>query len=629
MKLAVKQAAESMPNVLDEDEDIAAAEAELLEEVEGEEGGEGAPMGVPADVTCVVPGCGRRHGRMCTFPAEGEMRVAWTSVLEAVFPDLDINAPEPKLKLLCEDHFQQSDFDERGLIQPEAVPTLFPGGVKVIYNSSGADDAADPSGEETITCCVPGCATTGPAASMFTFPEDNHRAWATIISAATNKNNWRKGEMDAKTKRPLTLRVCKGHFQPDSFASDGTLVHKAHPSLFDGGKKKVILRPSANAPKAKPKPLQPAKRTGRPPGRPPADSSKKPGPVFVNVTDDGLQLLHKSGAHVKLGELTLAELRRIRDCIKDKLRTEISDQERANMELCMKQVTPRLQHKELVEAQDPTASPVMTDVMSLNPDLNDPDIKRLVESIKKVDKQRRDYERSLSKFFEQSDNYSRETESQTAKISSLRRKISAMETTYLRFFKYNDQRRALMGATRVSWTVPTLTLARDIIQKVGKTAYQRIMRMGFPLPSAEVVSKSMEKAHAQNVASGLVEVVEDKKADASTRLENGDEDHEEGGEPAAKRARTDEPAASLGALQGITAEDLQNVLAGKGSLRDSQGREVKVSLADVPGAPPGAKTVVMETPEDAGEVRYVPNDEDDGDDGGDGGDGDDGDDGHD
>ena len=48
------------------------------------------------------------------------------------------------------------------------------------------------------------------------------------------------------------------------------------------------------------------------------------------------------------------------------------------------------------------------------------------------------------------------------------------------------------------------------------------------------------------------------------------------------------------------------MLAGKGSLLDSQGRVIKVSLAEVPGAPPGAKTVVMETPDDAGEVRYVP-----------------------
>ena len=59
-------------------------------------------MTVPADVSCIVPGCGRRHGRMCTFPVEGEMKTAWTSVLEAVYPTLDVNAPEPKLKLLCE-----------------------------------------------------------------------------------------------------------------------------------------------------------------------------------------------------------------------------------------------------------------------------------------------------------------------------------------------------------------------------------------------------------------------------------------------------------------------------------------------------------------------------------------------
>ena len=51
------------------------------------------------------------------------------------------------------------------------------------------------------------------------------------------------------------------------------------------------------------------------------------------------------------------------------------------------------------------------------------------------------------------------------------------------------------------------------------------------------------------------------------------------------------------------------MLAGKGSLMDSHGRVIKVSLAEVPGAPPGAKTVVMETPDDAGEVRYVPAEE--------------------
>ena len=43
--------------------------------------------------------------------------------------------------------------------------------------------------------------------------------------------------------------------------------------------------------------------------------------------------------------------------------------------------------------------------------------------------QRRDYERSLSRFFEDSDTYARESEGLTLKINTLKRKISAMETT--------------------------------------------------------------------------------------------------------------------------------------------------------------------------------------------------------
>ena len=35
-------------------------------------------------------------------------------------------------------------------------------------------------------------------------------------------------------------------------------------------------------------------------------AAKKLGPVFVNVTDDGLQLLHKNGSSVPLKDLTLA-----------------------------------------------------------------------------------------------------------------------------------------------------------------------------------------------------------------------------------------------------------------------------------------------------------------------------------
>ena len=73
-----------------------------------------------------------------------------------------------------QDHFEPTDFDDRGLIQPAAVPTRFPGGVKVIYNSSGeaGGEGADQPPEEPeveeppepppIECCVPGCKTVGP-----------------------------------------------------------------------------------------------------------------------------------------------------------------------------------------------------------------------------------------------------------------------------------------------------------------------------------------------------------------------------------------------------------------------------------------------------------------------------------
>ena len=47
------------------------------------------------------------------------------------------------------------------------------------------------------------------AGRMFEFPEDLHRAWCSIITAATSKQNWKKGELDPKTKRPLEMRVCK------------------------------------------------------------------------------------------------------------------------------------------------------------------------------------------------------------------------------------------------------------------------------------------------------------------------------------------------------------------------------------------------------------------------------------
>ena len=47
-------------------------------------------------------------------------------------------------------------------------------------------------------------------------------------------------------------------------------------------------------------------------------------------------------------------------------------------------------------------------------------------------------------------------------------------------------------------------------RQVGKTAYGRILRMGFPLPSAEVVSTSMERAAADNVQWGLVDVMENR-----------------------------------------------------------------------------------------------------------------------
>ncbi|XP_043194346.1 uncharacterized protein LOC122366303 [Amphibalanus amphitrite] len=636
MKLAVKQPSESMPNILNEEgsdsmpaTDVDQAQQDEENEEAGGEEDEDAPMTVPADVSCIVPGCGRRHGRMCTFPVDGEMKTAWTSVLEAVFPALDVNAPEPKLKLLCEDHFESTDFDERGLIQPAAVPTRFPGGVKVIYNSSGdaeqppeEAEAEEPPEPPPITCCVPGCKTEGPKDSMFEFPEDLHRAWCSIITAATSKQSWRKGELDPKTKRPLEMRVCKEHFMADNFTEDKKLKPGSHPSLFDGGKKKVILRPSpAVPPTPKPKPKTHGNaRKPMTPKVPKESSGKKLGPVFVNVTDDGLQLLHKSGTAVPLSDLTLAELRRIHECLKDKLRGEPTEDEKRNLEKCVTQVKPVLEEKELSDAQDPDNSPVLADVMALNPDMHDVDVRRLVDSIKQVDSQRREYERSLSRFFEDSDSYARESEGLTLRINTLKRKISAMETTFLRFFKYNDQRRALMGASTVKWAVPTLTMARDIIQKVGKTAYGRILRMGFPLPSAEVVAASMERASAGNVQWGLVDVLENRATGEPQSIQpvpipqNGTTETRTEGEPAAKKAKTSGSGEAAttgdsGALQGITAEHLQNVLAGKGSLVDSKGRVIKVSLADVPGAPPGAKTVVMETPDDAGEVRYVPAEE--------------------
>ena len=37
------------------------------------------------------------------------------------------------------------------------------------------------------------------------------------------------------------------HFVPENFNSDGTLKAGSHPSLFEGGKKKVILKPSATS----------------------------------------------------------------------------------------------------------------------------------------------------------------------------------------------------------------------------------------------------------------------------------------------------------------------------------------------------------------------------------------------
>ncbi|XP_037082065.1 uncharacterized protein LOC119104009 [Pollicipes pollicipes] len=629
MKLAIKQPSESMPNILTEEEDEESMAASELQDMPQddmehtmEEEDEDVPMTIPADVSCVVPGCGRRHGRMCTFPVEGEMRAAWTSVLEAVYPTLDINAPEPKLKLLCEDHFELTDFDERGLIQPSAVPTRFPGGVKVIYNSSGeagdeeaVAEAAEPAEPAPIACCVPGCTTVDLADSMYLFPEDLHRAWSSIISAATSKHAWKRGDLDPKTQRPLEMRVCKEHFVPENFNADKTLKAGSHPSLFDNGKKKVILRPSTAAAAAqtpKPKPAPAARKTYTPKHiSHKTDPGKKMGPVFVNVTDEGLQLVHKNGATVSLQDLTLAELRRISDCLKDKLKTDVSDDERKNLKLCETQVNPVLEEKEAGEAQNPDSSPVMADVLALNPDMDDEDVKRLVEGIKQVDKQRREYERSLSRYFEDSDNFARESEALTLKLNTLKRKISAMETTFLRFFKYQDQRRALMGDSQVKWAVPTLTIARDIIQKVGKTAYGRLLRMGFPLPSADAVASSVERASAENVQWGLVDVTEERSAETGSdeRLENGSTEEDA---PAAKKARTEDSAGAggdcggAGALQGITAEHLQDVLAGKGTLQDSQGRIIKVSLAEVPGAPPGAKTVVMETPDDAGEVRYVP-----------------------
>ena len=70
--------------------------------------------------------------------------------------------------MTLQDHFEPTDFDDRGLIQPAAVPTRFPGGVKVIYNSSGEGDpppeeeAEEPPPPPPVPCCVPGCKTVGP-----------------------------------------------------------------------------------------------------------------------------------------------------------------------------------------------------------------------------------------------------------------------------------------------------------------------------------------------------------------------------------------------------------------------------------------------------------------------------------
>ena len=45
--------------------------------------------------------------------------------------------------------------------------------------------------------------------------------------------------------------VHQEHFVAENFKDDKTLKPGAHPSLFDGGKKKVILRPSAASAAAK------------------------------------------------------------------------------------------------------------------------------------------------------------------------------------------------------------------------------------------------------------------------------------------------------------------------------------------------------------------------------------------
>ena len=55
--------------------------------------------------------------------------------------------------------------------------------------------------------------------------------------------------------------------------------------------------------------------------------------------------------------------------------------------------------------------------------------------------------------------------------------------------------------------------------QVGKTAYGRILRMGFPLPSAEVVSASMERAAAENVQWGLVEVLENRATGTAQNIQ--------------------------------------------------------------------------------------------------------------
>lgn len=384
---------------------------------------------------------------------------------------------------------------------------------------------------------------------------------------------WIPGDLCPDTNRPLQARVCQDHFSGENFSADKGLEAGAVPTLFNNGRKRVLLKPvtktTANGGnKNRSKPVV-ASTTNR-----------VRGPIFVNVTTSGLNLITKAGNDVPLTELTYAELRRIFETLRDRARVEESESERKRLRNCMTQMEPEMLKKENVDDESPAASAyIINDIASLHPDLENTDILRTVGLIKATDKRRRQLDRRLSRLFADSDYYARRAEDCLTQIHELKRQIVNYENTYVRVFKNLDQKQ-MMSGSEVTWSEQTLTTAANLLERIGFNAYSSLLQMGMPLPPAEDIQLVSAAVAAEQLTAGVhehfshTEYITDKQVVVTT----------DGTEVSGHNTLLLDEAsvAELDAaetLQSVSADDIQSALLGRGELRDSRGRTVRLSLA--------------------------------------------------